>query len=367
MTARDVAAPSAVPGPARRDPETLPSVSVIVPAYNEAAIIERNLARLHDHMRSLEERYRWEIVVVDDGSTDGTGALADAFAAGHPGVRVLHHRVNFHLGQALRYAFNSCRSDYLVTMDCDLSYSPDHVERLLQTIEDTHARIVIASPYHPEGHTTKVPLLRRVASRWANRFLGLAAKGNLSTLTGMVRAYDRRFLRTLNLKAMDTEINTEIVYKAQLLRARIVEIPAHLDWTEQRDREAGRRSSIRIRRSTLSSIFLAFIFRPFMFFILPGLLLATASAWMLLWFTIRVGQDYAAATGSFDERFSDALASAFDQYSYQPVIGGISLLLAAQFISLGIVAAQSKRYFEELFHLGSSILKRTGVEDDDPT
>ena len=65
----------------------------------------QSLTTITDYMRGLEDRYRWELVVVNDGSTDETGAIADAFAATRTEVRVLHHKVNFNLGQALQYAF----------------------------------------------------------------------------------------------------------------------------------------------------------------------------------------------------------------------------------------------------------------------
>src|SRR5438067_3159431 len=177
-----------------RHPEERPLVSVIVPAYNEEAIIADSLRTLVDYMTSLEDLYRWEMVVVNDGSSDRTGELADEFAATRANVRVLHHHVNFRLGQALRYAFSGSRGDYVVVIDCDLSYAPEHIGRLLYTIQDTKARIVIASPYMPGGRTTNIPVLRRLASRWANRMLAFAAGGDLSTVTGMVRVYDGRFL-----------------------------------------------------------------------------------------------------------------------------------------------------------------------------
>jgi glycosyltransferase involved in cell wall biosynthesis len=352
-------------GPARRDPRTLPSVSVVVPAYNEASIIAESPERIYEYLRTLDGAFRWEIIVVDDGSTDETRRIADDFAASRPEVRVLHHTVNFNLGQALRYAFSQSTSDYLVTLDCDLSYSPDHIGRLLTTIEDTGARIVIASPYLKGGETVNVPLVRRIASRVANRILARTSRGGLSTLTGMVRAYDRRFLSSLDLKAMDSEINVEIVYKAQLLRGRIVEIPATLDWSSQRDRKAERKSSIKMSRSTTSSVLMSFYFHPLLFFIVPGLFLFALSSWMILWAFIRVVQNYVAGSGAWDPRLSDALNKAYNEGAYQFVVGGVAMLLSAQLLALGIVSLQAKRYFEELFHLGSSIFRRLSVPEID--
>src|SRR5687767_5759304 len=102
-------------------------VSLVLPAYNEASIVANNLVTLHNVMNSLDEEYNWEIIIVNDGSTDRTGELAEAFARGKGNIRVLHHENNFGLGQALQFAFNHCRGDYIVTLDLDLSYSPDHI------------------------------------------------------------------------------------------------------------------------------------------------------------------------------------------------------------------------------------------------
>src|SRR5437762_6410938 len=124
-------------GPATAGGERAPSrplVSVVVPAYNEAALIEANLAALYGYMESLEDEYRWEIVVVDDGSTDQTGALAEAFSRGRKNVRVLRHVVNFGAGKAFKFAFNHCRGESFVTMDIDISYFSDHIHRLLTQI-----------------------------------------------------------------------------------------------------------------------------------------------------------------------------------------------------------------------------------------
>jgi glycosyltransferase involved in cell wall biosynthesis len=312
-----------------------PSVSVVVPAYNEADVIVDSLTRIREHMETVRDRFRSEIVVVNDGSTDETGELAERFAQEHSGVRVLHHRVNFHLGQALRYAFNTTRSDFIAVIDCDLSYSPEHITRMLFTMQDSGARIVVASPYARGGRTTAVPFGRRVLSKTANRMLSLAAGGGLTTLTGMVRVYDGPFLRNLDLCAVDSEINTEIIYKARMLHARIVEVPAHLDWSFPAS-GGKRRSSAnaRVTRSTLSSLFASFLFRPFVFFLLPGLFLLAVAAY--------------------------SFGRAAPHIS---VLTAVTLVLALQLITLGVIAAQGKRYFEELFHLGSSIYRRLDGAD----
>lgn len=343
-----------------------PLVSLIVPAYNEAAILEKNLAILCDYMKSLEGEYRWEMIVINDGSKDDTGEQAEAFASTRDNVRVLHHIVNFGLGQALRFAFERSRGDYVVTVDLDLSYSPEHIERLLTKIRETQAKIVVASPYMKGGKVSNVPWLRKVLSVWANRFLSASSHGDLTTLTGLVRVYDGKFLRSLNLRAMSMDINPEALYKARMLRASIVEIPAHLCWTDQKavkvskKKKAQRRSSMRLLRQIWSVFFLGFVFRPVMFFFIPGFMLFLLSMYANIWVIIRCFTQYErlAQFTRFPDP-SDAVAAAFYQGPHTFVIGGITLILAIQLMSLGILAMQNKSYFEESFYLGSSIYRLT--------
>ena len=208
-----------------------PLVSVVLPAYNEEAIITANLNRLWDYMYSLKDEYDWELFLINDGSTDATGELADAFGEGKDNVHVLHHMFNFRLGQALRTAFFRCKGDFIVVLDIDLSYSPEHMGEMLDKIQKSRAKIVISSPYTKGGKVSNVPWIRKKLSIWANRFLCFMAtkdwfSDRLTNITGMVRTYDGEFLRRLSLSAMDMDIMPEIIYKAKILRARIVEIPA---------------------------------------------------------------------------------------------------------------------------------------------
>jgi glycosyltransferase involved in cell wall biosynthesis len=343
-----------------------PLVSVVVPAYNEAEILVANLAVLCDYLTRLEEMYRWELIIVNDGSTDDTGRLAETFAKERQNVRVLHHRTNFRLGQALRYAFNNCRGEYVVTIDCDLSYGPEHIGRLVTELRSTNAKIVIASPYAKNGHTTNIPFLRRFLSRSANRFLAATARGHLSTLTGMVRAYDRRFLSTLNLRSMGTDINTEILYKAELLGAKVVEIPAHLDWTFSQSNGKRRRSINALANSTNGYLVSGFMFRPVVFFIGPGLVVLVAALYTLAWVCYHVATIYLQQTGGNPSaKITTAIRISYEAAPYSYVVGGIALMIAFQLISLGTLALQNERYFRELFHFSTTLYRQLKHRDGD--
>lgn len=347
-------------------PDTKPLVSLIAPAYNEALILQDNLSLLCDYMRSLESEYDWEIVIVNDGSRDETGCLAQEFARSRSNVRVLHHRVNRGLGQALRTGFSGCRGDYIVVVDLDLSYAPEHIALLLQKIRETQAGVVVASPYMTGGCVSNVPWLRRVLSVWANRFLSIAAKRNLATLTGMVRVYDAEFLRSLNLRSDGMEINPEIIHKAFLLRTPIEEVPAHLHWRSQKTqpKKQRRRSSMKLLHHTWDILFSGFLLRPVMFFVIPSLIFFVMSLYANAWVLIHCWTNYQllAQQTPFPDA-TEAVARAFNQAPHTFFIGGTTLMIATQLFSLGILSVQNKSYFEELFYLGTAIYKNSQGRD----
>jgi glycosyltransferase involved in cell wall biosynthesis len=231
-----------------------PTVSVAVPAYNEATLLIDSLTALHDYLCTLDDGYRWQMFVIDDGSDDGTGDLADEFAAEHARVAVLHHDQNGGLGQAVRSAFRHCTGEYIVMMDSDLSYSPDHIRPLLDTIIATGASVVVAAPYRPDAKAIGVPPSRLFTSRTANRLLALAAGGGLTTLTGLVRAYNGDFARSLDLRESGPTVNCEIVYRAREQGVAVVEIPAHLNWTRLRTPREGRGSWKSLVRTTAATL-----------------------------------------------------------------------------------------------------------------
>ena len=121
-----------------------------------------------------------------------------------------------------------------------------------------------------------------------------------------------------------------------------------------------RKSSIRIMRSIIGSLLSGFTFRPFMFFIIPGFILMLLSFYPLVWsmiHTLNYYQSVGFSSLSFAHRLSAGIAASFERSPHSFLVGGITLMVAIQFLSLGFLALQNKRYFEELFHLGSMMFK----------
>lgn len=338
-------------------------ISIVLPCYNEEAILKENLDSIIDYLESKKEKYQWEIVIINDGSKDKTGTIANDFENRFSNIRVIHHPCNLNLGNALKTGFKNAKGDIIVVLDIDLSYSVEHIERLVDKLIETSSDIVIASPYMEGGKVTDVPFTRKIMSRWVNRFMRFAAQDKFHTYTSMVRAYRKDFISSVNLKTRDYEINPEILYKAMILRARIVEIPSHLDWTEQNKHKGKRTSSMRVLRGFFSGIMSAFIFRPYIFFLTIGSFLMILSMYELIWLLVDTIKDLSNSIG-IDKSFSVSLALEFKRNPQSFLVGGITFLAAIQFLSLGFLSLQSKRYFEELFHLGSSEkLKTKKLED----
>ena len=327
--------------------EGKPFVSIVLPAFNEASIMKKNIETICLYMSNLERKYHWELIVVNDGSSDDTGAILELLTVDNKKIKALHHKHNAGIGQAFITAFKHCQGDYVVTMDMDLSYSPDHINILLDRINDTRSQIVIASPYRKGGKVSNVPFYRKVLSRFANRFLSFLIKtpyGQLTTLTGMVRAYEGEFLAGLKLRSRGVDINCEIIEKALILGARIEEIPAHLNWHFAIDENLNRQSSARILRSIKLYLLSGFMLNPFLFFIIPGILSIGLSICFLLRPVIHSLSQFINGT------VVSAVSPKLDQSSLFVILGGLAFMIAILCIAFGLLAMQNKRYYEDQFY-----------------
>ena len=343
------------------DSSNKPFITIVLPCYNEQGILQNNLNTIIAYLETKSFKYRWEILIINDGSKDKTPDIADEFSRNNPAIRVIHHPVNLNLGHALQTGFRNAKGDIIVVLDVDLSYAVEYIEQMVDKLIETSSDIVVASPYMKGGKVIAVPFLRRIMSKWVNRFMRMSAQDKYHTFTGMVRAYRRSFIRTLNLKTKDYEVNPEIMYKSMILRARIVEIPANLDWTEQNKFITKRTSSIRVIRGFFSGIMSGFIFRPYIFFIGIGTILMLLSLYELIWLLHDTLADMKLArlqAPSDNDPFSYSLYLQFKKNPQSFIVGGVTFIAAIQFLSLGFLSLQSKRYFEELFHMGTSLKKQ---------
>lgn len=327
-----------------------PLVTVILAAYNEAQILQENLKVFVETLKNLEEKYHWELIVVNDGSHDATGELLEDFAQKEPRLIVAHHHKNRGLGAALQTGFSLSKGDYVVTLDIDLSCSPKAIKTLLDKIEKSGGQVVVYSPTMKGGEIQNVPWHRKQLSYGANRFLSFFSSGKVSNFTCMTRAYNGAFIRSLHLRSSGMEIMPEILYKTMIMDGKIEEIPGILRWHEEK--ETGRVSKMRIFQHTLATLFSGFLLRPFLFFILPGIFLLLFSFYPNIWMVIHVITEYQEVAGNtFIERGSQALRVAYQLHPHTFLTGLLSLLLALQIIALGIQSLQSKHYYEELFSM----------------
>jgi dolichol-phosphate mannosyltransferase len=174
-------------------------VLVVIPTYNEHDNLGPLVGRLHAALPAVH------VLVVDDGSPDGTGELADKMAGEDDRVHVMHRTEKQGLGVAYVAGFRwGLDRGYavIVEMDADGSHAPEDLPRLLDALRD--ADLVIGSRYVPGGRVVNWPVRRQVLSRGANIYTKLALGVRINDSTAGFRAYRRRVMETLDLDAVSS-------------------------------------------------------------------------------------------------------------------------------------------------------------------
>jgi dolichol-phosphate mannosyltransferase len=174
---------------------------VIIPTYNELENLPSIVARVHQACPDVH------ILIVDDGSPDGTGQLADELALADPDrVHVMHRSSKAGLGSAYLagFAWGLNRGySVLVEMDADGSHAPEQLHRLLDAI-DNGADLAIGSRYVPGGTVLNWPRRRLALSKTANTYSRVLLGVNIHDITAGYRAYRREVLEKIDLSAVDS-------------------------------------------------------------------------------------------------------------------------------------------------------------------
>jgi glycosyltransferase involved in cell wall biosynthesis len=240
-------------------------LSIVIPMFNEAENVRATVARVEEALSAFEGEY--EIVAVNDGSTDTTLDILREVALQYQTLRVVSYPRNVGRGKALRTGFREARGDLVVSIDADLSYDPKYILDLLRVLEnEKDIDLVLASPYMPGGGVQDVPTFRLLVSKLGNKILRLAMPNRIYTSTGIFRAYRRKVLDSLELESDGKEIHLEILSKAIALGFRVKEVPAILT-----GRKKGR-SKFKFRKTAITHLAFSAFEKPMIIFGILGLL-----------------------------------------------------------------------------------------------
>ena len=199
---------------------------VCVPTYNERDNVEPLVRALGEVLDTARDR----VLVIDDGSPDGTGELADRLAAELPWVGVLHRTAKEGIGRAYLAGFAQALAtdaDLVLEMDCDFSHDPADVPRLIAACENG-ADLVLGSRWVDGGGTENWGLIRRLVSRGGSLYARLVLGVGIRDLTGGFKCFRRWVLETINLDAIAARgygFQIEGTYRALRAGFRVVEIP----------------------------------------------------------------------------------------------------------------------------------------------
>ena len=190
-------------------------ISVTIPVFNEAQSLPKLEERLIEALSKLADP--WEVVFVDDGSTDGTSAALDSMAASHRAFKVVHFSRNFGQTAAMQAGFDFASGDIIVPMDADLQNDPDDIPLLLQQLE---RGLDVCSGWRRSRNDA--PLRRNFVSRLANRLISAVSGVRLHDYGCTLKAYRKDVIAGVKLYG---EMHRFVPIYASWLGARVGEVP----------------------------------------------------------------------------------------------------------------------------------------------
>jgi dolichol-phosphate mannosyltransferase len=196
---------------------------IVIPTYNEAENLEQMVSEINAH--SL----KFDILIVDDGSPDGTGEIASRLAQALPNVHVMHRAGKLGLGTAyvagFRWALER-KYVYVMEMDCDFSHHPRYLPTFMEQIAD--ADLVIGSRYVPGGNTPDWGLYRRVMSAGGNLFARLMLGLRTHDCTAGYRCYRRALVERIPWEEIGLQgygFQIGAIYHVEKMGGRVAEFP----------------------------------------------------------------------------------------------------------------------------------------------
>jgi dolichol-phosphate mannosyltransferase len=203
---------------------------LILPTFNEAENLELIVAAAHEVLREASPD-GFRILVVDDGSPDGTGHIADRLAGVHEEVEVLHRTVREGLGPAYIAGFQHALAHdaaFVFEMDSDFSHDPKDLARLLEPVRDGRADVALGSRYVAGGAVLEWGILRRIISRGGSLYAATILGLSVRDLTGGFKCFRAEVLQGIDLptvRAQGYAFQVELTNRAIRRGFRVVEVP----------------------------------------------------------------------------------------------------------------------------------------------
>jgi glycosyltransferase involved in cell wall biosynthesis len=196
--------------------ERIDSISAVLPAYNEEENIETAVRRLVEVLRSLDLR-DWEVIVVDDGSVDRTGEIADALASEDPHIRVFHHHPNLGYAEALKTGFTSGRCQLLFYTDSDNQFDVREIHSLLPLIGE--ADIVCGFRIYRFD-----PLTRLVLSWGFNLLVRMIFRIGVRDIDCAFKLFRKEVFEKVEIESKKFFVDAEVLAKAKHYGFRLKEV-----------------------------------------------------------------------------------------------------------------------------------------------
>jgi len=207
----------------------LTPITIGIPCYNEAEALPYLANTLRSVDRTLADAgYAANFIFVNDCSKDETLALLHELFDEFPNTEIISHEQNRGVAAAIMTAINAARTEIVASMDCDCTYDPHELARMLPLLEKDTS-MVTASPYHPKGGVRNVPGWRLFLSKGASALYRTVLNQKLSTYTSCFRVYRRSAIVDMNLDESGFLGVAEMLGRIDLDGGKVVEFPAVLE------------------------------------------------------------------------------------------------------------------------------------------
>lgn len=197
----------------------MPALSVVVPVYNEVHTLTAVLERL------LSLPHLLEVVVVDDGSQDGTTGILSQLSAIHPQIKPVYHGKNRGKTEALKSGFAATCGDIVIVQDADLEYDPDEIPLIIDPIIQGRADVVYGSRFLVRKAARVLYFYHYLANKFLTFLSNVFTNLNMTDVETCYKAFRGEIIRNMVIQSQGFGFEIEVTAKVAKLRCRVYEVP----------------------------------------------------------------------------------------------------------------------------------------------